>query len=175
MWFFFFFSICIAAVESKPLVDALSQMFDDISGKLSSNPEVFAAPVKAFLTSYKKLKGDSSLVSAMTMFGKYAGVSLARRNITGRKSSTMVFPSRSTGSIGVQPTAVSRRKLRLGGRKRLTSGRPTKEARVVEHGYARGQGLQGSTLPKVKRAAAPHCLSHVVDVGQSLGKTHSAK
>lgn len=171
----FLFSICIPAAESSSLADDLSQMFDDMKEKLSSNPELFHGPVKAMLTSYKKIRSDSSLVSALSMFGKYTGVNLARRKLTGKKGSAMPLPSRSTGSIGVQPTAVSRRKQKLGGRKRLSSGRPTKQARVVEHGYARGQEPQGSTLPKRKRASAPHCLSRVVNVGQSLGKTHSAK
>ena len=161
-----------SAVESISLEGDLHQMFEDIREKLSSDPGLFEAPVKAMVTSYKKIKSDGSLTAAMRMFGKYSGVNLARRKL-GRKQA----PSRGTGSIAVQPTAVSRRKLQLGGRRRLSSGRPTKEARVVEHGYAiaRTQEPSGSRPPKRKRASAPHCLSRVVDMGQSLGKTHSSK
>ena len=148
-------------------------MFEDIKYKLQTNPEVFSSPVQAMLSGYKKLRGNNSLVSAMSMFGRYCGINLAKRGTTTKRKAAGLVPT-SGPSIGVQPTAIARRRVKLGGRRRMTRGRPTKEAAIVEHGYARGSQSQ-SGLPKRVRVAAPHSLSHATTMCQSLGKTHSAK
>ena len=150
-------------------------MFEDMKHRLQTNPEVFDGPVKKMLISYRKLRGNNSLASAMSMFGRYSGVNLAKRG------SCMTLKGKATGvvstsgpSIGVQPTSVARRVAKLGGRRSLTRGRPTKQAATQEHGYARGSQSQ-SGLPKRARVAAPHSLSHATTMCQSLGKTHSTK
>ena len=110
-------------------------MFDGIKAKLSANPEVYEQPVRSMVKAYNNIKSDNNLVSALRMFGRYTGVSLAKRKV-GSKVSAVSFPARSTGSIAVQPTSIAQRRKGLGGRRCLVSGHPTKEARVVDHGYA---------------------------------------
>lgn len=147
-------------------------MFMEMEKHLSEDPETFAEPFHAMLRSYKRLTTRSNLVSAVRMFGRYSGVNLARRKVKQKSQATAILPT-SGHSIRVQPLAIARRKLKIGGRRRLTAGRPTKQAAVDEHSYARGS--QSSQLPRKRRAAAPHSLSHAVTMCQSLGKTHSAK
>ena len=147
-------------------------MFMEMEETLRQDPETFAEPFKAMIRSYKRLKTKSNLVSAVRMFGRYSGVNLARRKVTPKTKGTGILQA-SGPSISVQPTAIARRRVKIGGRRRLTAGRPTKQAAVVEHGYARGS--KSSQLPRKRRAAAPHSLSHAVTMCQSLGKTHSAK
>ena len=67
----------------------------------------------------------------------------------------------SSAQIGVQPLAVARRKVSLGGRRRLQAGRPSKSTFFAEH-----------SLAKKRRRVAPHSLGQCVDANISLGKTH---
>ena len=73
-------------------------------------------------------------MSAMHTFGKYSG--LNKKKMTSAKQ------------IGVQPTAVARRKCNLTGRKRLASGRPPKNAikEANKHNYT-----QFGKLPKRRK------------------------
>ncbi|XP_030839653.1 uncharacterized protein LOC115923335 [Strongylocentrotus purpuratus] len=144
-------------------------MFKEMEEKLQQDPDTFAEPFKAMLKSYGRLKTKNNFVSAIRMFGRYSGINLARRKVKPKVAGMQV----SGPSIGVQPTAIGRRRVKLGGRRRLTGGRPTKQEAVVEHGYARASS--SSQLPCKKRVAAPHSLSHAVTVCQSIGKTHNAK
>ena len=127
------------------------------------------------IRAYGRLRTDQNLASAMCMFGRYCGINLARRKLQKVKKASSLANRTAGPSIGVQPTAISRRKLKLGGRKRLGSGRPTKQSLVTEHGYSKGSKSSGSRLPKKVRSAAPHSLGYAVTMSQSLGKTHSAK
>ena len=77
--------------------------------------------------------------------------------------------------IGTQPTARSRRKTQIKGRKNLTAGRTPKWKKAPEHGYVKGQ-IISSGLPKVKRKSkAPHSLAYCVENNKALGGTHSSK
>ncbi|XP_011669803.2 uncharacterized protein LOC105440902 [Strongylocentrotus purpuratus] len=148
----------------------LAVMFDTLKRKLENNPETFKEPVNAMYHTFQKMT-DNNMVSAMFMFGKYGTTNLAPRRFLGS----------SLGShgpnIGVQPTAIARRKAAMGGRRRLTSGRPTKDAAVAEHGYSRtrSERVLGVHQTKRSRVAAPHSLSHATSMNVALGKTHSAQ
>lgn len=163
----------VSAPQSDDLVERVHNMFLEMEEKLKQDPATFAEPFKAMLQSHRRLKTDSSLTSAIRMYGRYSGVNLARRKV---KPKVGILKT-SGPSIGVQPTAIARRRVKIGGRRNLTSGRPTKQATVEEHGYAKGgqssQSSQSSQLPRKKRAAAPHNLNHAVTMCHSLGKTHS--
>lgn len=73
--------------------------------------------------------------------------------------------------IGVQPTAISRRKTGLGGRKHTYLGRPLKSSFAPKHGYTRNLCMR-HVMPRRK---IPHGLSSAVESNQALGRTHSAK
>ena len=145
-------------------------MFDTLKSKLQHDPETFKEPVNAMFRTFQQMT-DSNIISAMFMFGKYGATNLAPRKFIGA-------PLKSHGpSIGVQPTAVARRKAAMGGRRHLTSGRPTKRAAVAEHGYSRTrtERVLGVHATKRSRVAAPHSLSHATSMNVALGKTHSAQ
>ena len=67
--------------------------------------------------------------------------------------------------IGVQPLAVARRKVPLGGRRQLRAGRPSKSNFTMDYSYISS---------KKHRRVAPHNLGHCVEANISLGKTDSA-
>ena len=142
----------------------------DMEEKLRDDPETYTEGFRAMLRAYNRLKSKSSLLSALRMFGRYSGVNLARRKMISKAG----MLQSSGPSIPVQPTAIARRRLKIGGRRHLKVGRPTKEATIKEHAYSRPSS--SSLMPsRKKRVAAPHSLGHAVTMCQSLGKTHSAK
>ena len=105
-------------------------------------------------TILKKMKTDSAVQSSLFSYGKTSCVPTRIR-------ATPRGFLQTTTKIGVQPTAVSRRKAALGGRRALGAGRPPKSSRK-DHPYT-----------KCRRAkAVPHSLSHCVQENTSLGKTH---
>ena len=75
--------------------------------------------------------------------------------------------------IGVQPTALARRKMALGGKRQLTLGRPPK-AISTDHTKERGTNFSGQVMPK-RKPKAPHNLKKCVKENMQLGKNHSAK
>jgi hypothetical protein len=165
-------SVTEVTVESRDVKPEVTGRIQDVCHKLTrlyaSNPAFFELDVVAFCDSADKLNTDSAWQSALRTFAKYsgAGPSLGhRRGLTSSKS------------IGVQPTAIARRKAFLGGRTRLHAGRPAKSSHVFEHGYARVRsaraGLCGGVPPSKRKA--PHNLAAAVAAGTSLGGTHSAK
>ncbi|XP_072178625.1 uncharacterized protein [Diadema setosum] len=148
----------------------LALMFDTLKSKLQHDPETFKEPVNAMFRTFQKMT-DSNIISAMFMFGKYGATNLAPRKFIGA-------PLKSHGpSIGVQPTAVARRKAAMGGRRHRTSGRPSKRAAVAEHDYSRTrtERVLGVHATKRSRVAAPHSLSHATSVNMALGETQSAQ
>lgn len=166
----------ISAPACHQYLEEFDSLLDGIKDRVRNNPETFAEPAKAMIRAYCKLGKDQNLSSALRMFGRYCGINLARRKVKRKKQIGSILPNKMSGpSIGVQPTAIARRKLKLGGRKKIGSGRPTKQSSVKEHGYVREDTSSGSRLPKRVRFAAPHSLSHAVMMSKSLGKTHSAK
>ncbi|CAL9690696.1 unnamed protein product [Knipowitschia caucasica] len=160
--------------EVQQVNDNLRAFRDLLMNKVKHDPVTFLPAVKDFLVSSHNLRTDSALISALHTFGKYSGAG----SVINRKHKSRLAGLK---HIGVQPTAVARRKkAALGGRKCVTSGRPTKRSFVVEHGYTKAAFKRKATvdlkcglLPPKQKFAAPHNLSECVNTNQSLGKTHS--
>ncbi|CAH0552534.1 unnamed protein product [Brassicogethes aeneus] len=135
--------------------------------KYENNFQEYGRPVTNFLENIANCKTDSSFVSALYTFGKYgAGMPkiLKGKNLQGGNN------------IGVQPTAIMRRKIGLKSRNTVHSGRPPKRARLTDHAYAKIKNYENNyEVPKCFRIAAPHLLSYCVDNNVALGKTHSKK
>lgn len=95
------------------------------------------------------------MVSALHCFGKFNG---------------MKNKWRKAGRIGVQSTAISRRKTFCGGRGNLQSGQPPKWALAPEHAYIRNEELRRALPQFKKKQKAPHNLAFCVEENISLGK-----
>ena len=123
-----------------------------------SNRALFRKPLQCFIRNSKAIVNDSHLVSAMHTYGRYNGAALATRRL-GCKARLQT-----STQIGVQPLAVARRKVPLGGRRRLKAGRPSKSSFTAGH----------NLVAKKRRQVAPHSLGQCVEANIALGKTHSA-
>ena len=99
--------------------------------------------------------------------------------------------------IGVQPTAIARRRMccgvrtlcRIGGPRNVRSpmrtgnrcidiGRPTKQAITLEHGYSRlkkSKSVASVQQVSARRLPAPYNMAEFLSRNVSLGKTHSTK
>ncbi|CAM4304668.1 unnamed protein product [Leuciscus chuanchicus] len=152
-----------ASSQREHLKGRLRSMFNDFVDKLQ-NDETFQAPIQSLVSSYESILTDSGLISALSTFGKMRSAAASNIRMQPRKGLQM------STQIGVQPTAVARRKTPLGGRQALITGRPPKRARR-EHNY--GKVKEGSgALP---RRLAPHSLAQCVSTCVSLGSQHSKK
>lgn len=146
------------AVDPSLLKD-LQSVFDDIQNRYASNPSTFKAPIEAFIKSYRKMHTESAVVSSLHCFGKYSGLRPSTsRLLTGKR-------------IGVQPTAVARRKVLSGSRRCAQLGRPFKSTLADKRDVS--TNVRHALPPR--RKVAPHNLSVCVSNNQALGKTHSAK
>lgn len=101
----------------------LEHFVDSLKRKLDADNS-FTAPVNAFVDTFDELKTDSALQSSLFSFGK-------RHTASSRGS------LQTSAAMGVQPTAVARRKVDLGGR-RTTAVRPRSSRK--EHGYCKQSG-----------------------------------
>ena len=128
---------------------------------LRTDRKYFEPSVQKYVASFHKLNSHSQIISALSSFGKYSGVSTEGKVIASSKR------------IGIQPTAIARRKHRLRGKKVVRAGRPTKKfLSTLQKQASSSPQILRAVLPKKK---APHNLSVCVMNNQSLGKTHSAK
>lgn len=90
-----------------------------LNAGLASNPDVFVPAVRKMLKNIDHhATTEAGLVSAISTFGKYSGVPAVHRRRFGAR-------------IGVQPTAIGRRKLCLSGRRRIGPGRLRQAGKVV--------------------------------------------
>ena len=111
---------------------------------------------------------EAALASSLHSFRRYSGLSsLGKRpRIVG------------TRSIGIQPTAIARRRMACGGKRSLQTGRPTTYAAKKEHGYTllkkKKSVSSGQHLP-THHQLAPHNLEECVSRNVTLGKTHCRK
>lgn len=126
----------------------LEHFVDSLKRKLDADNS-FTAPVNAFVDTFDKLESDSALQSSLFSFGKW------------HTATSRGFLQTST-AIGVQPTAVARRKVDLGGRRTTAAAIHPRSSRK-EHGYCKQSG---------ENSAAPLNLSFCVQENSSLGKTH---
>nr|XP_054757554.1 uncharacterized protein LOC129263679 [Lytechinus pictus] len=156
--------------ESEEMANRIKNMSEILQTKVMTDPETFTGPLNSFLSQFEKMKTDSTLISSLCTFGKYNGaVSCSAQRIRNKYLLT-------SKKIGVQPTAVARRKAALGGRRALITGRPVKGANIPEHSYAksRRRELKRGELPK-RQKRAPHSLSQCVSDNVTIGRTHSVK
>lgn len=147
----------------EDLVEHLKSSMAKIEQLYRTDPLTYGPAVQSFCHQTDTASA-SGLQSALHCFGKYTG---AARSLTGRTN------IRSLKYIGVQPTAVARRKMAVGGRKRCHLGRPPRSSYASEHAYSvqRGCGRR-HVLPKCR---APHSLAAAVSKVEAIGRTHSAK
>ena len=107
-------------------------------------------------------KGLLAMSKTVTRIGMGPALYSAMLNF-GQKSLHSLRATKRSTTIAVQPTAVARRKMPLGGRKRIHPGRPASAMQSA------------ANLPQVakrRRAPAPHSLSQCVESNRSLGKSH---
>lgn len=163
---------------SETVGDGL-EIFDEMVQKMrdviKSDESYFTPGIKAMSNSFKKnVKTHASLLSAMMTFGKYSGLDPTSKTLK------LVGNKR----IGTQPTARSRRKTAIKGRKNLAAGRVPKWKRIPEHSY--GSQPNSSVLPHIPKSfnsesvhlkpqKMPHNLSYCVEQNKRLGATHNAK
>ena len=148
--------------------DELLRKFDAFHVKVREivrdNPAEMRPALTRYLQQGEQLTNMAGMSSALHCFGRYSGLATAgrtRTHIAGTKR------------IGVQPTAIARRRMCCGGKNSLQSGRPTKRALTHEHGYSKSLASV-QQLPS-RRLLTPHNMSECVTRNVSLGKTHSTK
>jgi MULE transposase domain/SWIM zinc finger len=155
----------LTPIPDPDVLTKLSSAFAKIENLYRADPLTYGSAIESFCH-HTVMSSNSALQSALHCFGKYSGAATA---LGSRKK----FVSLKT--IGVQPTALARRKIAVGGRKLCYLGRPPRSAFSAEHGYAvRNCGEKRHVLPKPKKRA-PHNLAEAVSNVQALGGTHSAK
>jgi len=147
----------------QSLIDAFTAASSKLVDMYTKFPSSIGPSMKSFCEQVDKMSTVSAVQSALHTFGKYSGLKPGGK---GRLAA-------SSTSIGVQPTAIARRKMLVGGRRRLHLGRPPKSSFTSEHGYFRDRS--NATRQVMPKRRAPHCLSEAVDNLQTLGITHSAK
>lgn len=122
------------------------------------NSEALEGGAAAMIKTFNKLKGNPSrLLSAFHMFGRYGTYSQASQ----RAQALRRVVNRAGPSIAAQPTSVARRKMKLGGRRRLTAGRPKKSVASMDHRYSHPKGVRSGT----------HSLSKAVEGCRSNPKS----
>ena len=112
------------------MTERIKNMSEILQTKIMTEPEMFSGPLNSFLSQFERMKTDSALISSLCTFGKYNGAVPTADRVRRKYLQT-------SSKIGVQPTAVARRKAPLGGRRALITGRPVKGVHLPEHGYAK--------------------------------------
>ena len=105
---------------------------NDLSMHLEENPTEYAVAIQSFIKSYKSITTDSHRLSALHTFSKFKSSLTAHTCLKWGVSCLQT-----STQIGVQPSSVARRRLCLGGRRRLTVGRPPKTTFTEQHAYAK--------------------------------------
>ena len=147
------------------LVDKLTQFYSRLKTLYYSDPLTLGPAIES-CCNQALISSDSSIVSALHWFGKYKGATTtlsSRRALIGLKT------------IGVQPTALARRKMTVGGRRRCYLGRPPRSSFPGEHSYAVKRPVPGGHCHVMPKRRAPHSLQQVVDNVEPLGGSHHSK
>ena len=139
--------------------------------KLEYNPETFKEPVRVMYRTFQTMT-DNNMVSAMFMFWKYS----TTNELGSPQVHWFIIKITRTKRFCTTNCNCTTESSRWG-RRRLTSGKPTKDAAVTEHGYlrTRSECVLGMHWTKRFRIAAPHSLSHATIMNVALGKTHGAQ
>ena len=171
-------TVSISDTLSKEQSEALSAvdmarldvLFGRIKQGLVDSANIFVPACRRMLDNTDKFAAtDTGLVSAMHTFGKYSGLQPVKARPVG------TFSRRRGVQIGVQLTAVGRRRQTLSGKRKLSAGRPSGlvSARSSRQLAAHDYTTFGS-LPARKRKA-PHNLQQCVYGNVGLGSTKRAK
>ena len=169
----------VANKESIPVTFAATDMarLDGLLARikqgLAESPDSFVPACRRMLDNADKFAStDTGLLTAMHTFAKYSGLQPAKcRSVLSR----FATGKRRGIQIGVQPTAVGRRRQTLSGKRRLSAGRPAGlvSARASRQLAAHDYTSLG-TLPTRKRKA-PHSLQQCVYANVGLGGKKQAK
>ncbi|XP_040009560.1 uncharacterized protein si:dkey-75a21.2 [Xiphias gladius] len=117
---------------------------------MGQSSEGFQRAASAMMHTFHRLKENPSMLqSAMHMFGHYGSKSLASQQARALRRAANC----SGTSIAAQPTSVARRKVKRGGRQRITAGRPKKIVATTDHRYSYQRVKSGT-----------HSLSQAVEV-----------
>lgn len=137
---------------------------------LHKSPEIFIPAVKKCAENISEfVSTESSLVSMLYTMGKYSGCEQKRTRqhlLSGRRHGGV--------KIGVQPTAISRRKYCLSGKRKQSAGRPIGNVRKPITFEEQSSGSFNAPRLK-KRKASIHDLQSCVSSNVSLGLTRHAK
>ncbi|XP_044052303.1 uncharacterized protein si:dkey-75a21.2 [Siniperca chuatsi] len=147
------------ADETLEAVRVSAQEWNSMSQEFAAmvqSSERFQVAGSAFLKAFNRLKGNPSMMqSAMHMFGRCGGGSLASKRAGAlRRAANQAGPS-----IATQPS-VTRRKVKLVSRHRLTAGRLKRNFATVDHRYSYPEGVKSGT----------HSFSQAVEVCHSNPK-----
>ena len=131
----------------------------------AQNKEFLGDSIKKFTKQLVDLTSgtDTALASALHCFGQYSGAA----HTLGKKKRKSIVNMK---TIGIQPTAASRRKMTGSGRNRVTAGAPTQEA--SSKSVQENVPFSSQVMPQRK---AQHNLAECVNKNQSLGRARSAK
>lgn len=165
----------VTNADTAAVLDGVQSVADKLKDIVKLNPEEMIGPAKVFIRQFNTLKSNAAVVSALQTFGKYTG---AAEKLSQRKRRKMSLLNndrlrcRRGKMIKVQPTAVSRRKTPLGGRRCLQTGRQPRQSASKCM-----LNKQSMCILAVKRRPrkAPHNLSRCVENNQTIGKSHSSK
>ena len=101
--------------------ERLENVFARIRKGVQEAPQVFVPACRRLVENAEKYAAtETGLISALYTFGKYSGLPRARQQ---RSSAASNYRRRGV-QIGVQPTAIGRRRLTLPGKRKVAAGRP---------------------------------------------------
>ena len=143
-------------VPDENLLSCIQASFNKITDMYKQAPGSLGPSIQAFCRQTEQITTISGMQSALMTFGKYSGAGV--RMTSGKR-------------IGVQPTAIARRKTAVGGRRRLHVGRIPHSSWAPEHGYCQTR-VGRHAMPKRR---APHSLANAVATLGAVARTHSAK
>ena len=139
--------------------ERLQSVFDRIRKGIQEAPQIFVPACRRFIENSDKYAATrTGLVSALYTFGKYSGLARAKQ----QRSVATKNQKRRGVQIGVQPTAIGRRRLTLSGKRNVGAGRP--QGIVTAHSsrpLSTHDYTTFGSLPSRKRKA-PHSLQECV-------------
>lgn len=139
--------VSLSVSEEDNPTDKLKSCLSDLCDIIEKQPSVWSA-AQDFIKGIERVQHNPvKLASAMHAFGRYSCLLMKKRAKTMRRGSQCAGLA-----ITGQPTAVARRKAKLGGRQRLMVGRQSKTTSGPDHEYSQPE--------KRQRCSGPHGFSH---------------
>lgn len=150
------------------ILGRLDAFVERVKAAYEDDPAALRPALLSFCRQGESITTASAMQTALHCFGKYSGAAVA---LSAKRKKSLVGLKR----IGVQPTALARRKMAVGGRRRTHLGRPAKSDRSLEHGYCSQRKETGLSRQVWPKRSAPHSMASVVSNLEPLGRTHSNK